>query len=77
MFLSQGIRSLHFFIGSFVLTNRSFPKVVIWIESFPYNSYLEVLITIVAVFRDRVFKEEVRLNEVLKIGPNSIGLVSF
>jgi hypothetical protein len=51
--------------------------VVIWIESFPYNSYLEVLITIVAVFRDRVFKEEVRLNEVLKIGPNSIGLVSF
>ena len=41
----------------------------------PPNSYVEVLIPNVTVFGDRVFREIIKVNKVIRAGPYSKGLV--
>ena len=40
-----------------------------WTECVPPNSYIEALIVNVTVFDNGDFREVIRLNEVVKVGP--------
>lgn len=42
----------------------------------PTNPYVETLTANMAVLEDRTFKKQLRLNEVIRMGPNPMGLAT-
>ena len=57
-----------------------FFKLLLWVELCPQTRCVEVLTSVpqtITVLGDRVLKEVIKSNEVIRVGPNPIRLVSL